>query len=601
MSRPKMPCSRSARTHHLRTLVLSPAVLLGLAWFHPSSAAERTLISFETRQLTDTYYSEGASAGDIDGDGTDDVVYGPHWYKGPAFSEKFEIYPPVPQNRERYADNFFSWVYDFDEDGDQDVFTVGFPGTPAHVYENPGNTRDAGHWKKHQTIDWVSNESPQFTNLIGDETPELICTRDGFFGFATIAKDKPMTDWTFYPISEKVAPERFGHGLGVGDVDGDGRNDIIFSGGWFQQPQENATDGRWKLHNVSFSQAYGGADMFAYDVDGDGYNDVITSHAAHDFGLGWYRQVREGNEITFEHNLIMGDRPSQNRYGVVFSEPHSVALADIDGDGLKDIVTGKTYYSHHRQSPMWDAGPVVYWFKLVRNKEGVDWVPYLAGNTSGIGRQLSVKDINNDGMLDFVVGGMLGANVLIQSRTNVAQQVWDASQPKPYVANEQRADRGKQVALDDAGNLPGAIEAEAMEVQEITGGKTSSQKMSNFKAAKWSGDSQLFWTGGTPGDKLTLRLPIKQAGRYEVSAIFTTASDYGSINISIDDQLLKESVDLYDYPQVQTTGLLSLGSIELNAGDHALTLEITGANPSAKKAYMVGLDCVQLKPITQPN
>ena len=104
--------------------------------------------------------------------------------------------------------------------------------------------------------------------------------------------------------------------------------------------------------------------MFAYDVDGDGDNDVITSLAAHDFGLAWYEQVREGDQAEFRQHLIMGDRPEQNRYGLVFSEPHSVKLVDIDGDGLKDIVTGKTYYSHHKQSPMWDAGAVVYWFRL---------------------------------------------------------------------------------------------------------------------------------------------------------------------------------------------------------------------------------------------
>ncbi len=74
----------------------------------------------------------------------------------------------------------------------------------------------------------------------------------------------------------------------------------------------------------------------------------------------------------------------------LFSELHSVALADIDGDGLKDIVTGKTYWSHHRQSPMWDAGAVVYWFKLVRGDDGVDWIPYKADGEAGIGRQISV-------------------------------------------------------------------------------------------------------------------------------------------------------------------------------------------------------------------
>ena len=157
--------------------------------------------------------------------------------------------------------------------------------------------------------------------------------------------------------------------------------------------------------------------MFAYDVDGDGDNDVITSLAAHDFGLAWYEQVRDGGVTKFRQHLIMGDRPEQNRYGVVFSEPHSVKLADIDGDGLKDIITGKTYYSHHKQSPMWDAGAVVYWFRLRRTPAGVDWVPYKADGESGIGRQLVVHDLNNDGLPDLAAGGMKGAHVLLHRRS----------------------------------------------------------------------------------------------------------------------------------------------------------------------------------------
>ena len=115
----------------------------------------------------------------------------------------------------------------------------------------------------------------------------------------------------------------------------------------------------------------------------------------------------------------MGDRPEQNRYGLVFSELHSVNLADIDGDGLKDIVTGKTYYSHHKQAPMWDAGAVVYWFRLDRTPEGVDWVPYQADGEAGIGRQLVVADINGDGLPDIATGGMKGAHVLIHEREAV--------------------------------------------------------------------------------------------------------------------------------------------------------------------------------------
>ena len=118
----------------------------------------------------------------------------------------------------------------------------------------------------------------------------------------------------------------------------------------------------------------------------------------------------------------MGSKREENRYGVLFSELHSVNLADIDGDGLKDIVTGKTYWSHHTKSPMWDAGAVVYWFKLKRTGSGVDWIPHKADGESGIGRQVIVGDVSGDKLPDIIVGGMKGSHVLTHHRKAVSRE-----------------------------------------------------------------------------------------------------------------------------------------------------------------------------------
>ncbi|HSG69305.1 MAG TPA: VCBS repeat-containing protein, partial [Planctomycetaceae bacterium] len=412
---------------------------------------------------------------------------------------KHEIYPPVPQPTARYADNFFSWIYDFNNDGNNDIFVVGFPGTPAYVYQNPGPDGLGSHWKKHQVFDWVSNESPQLIDLVGDERPELVCTRDGFFGYATIDWDKPFEPWSFHAISEKITATRFGHGLGIGDINGDGRQDIIHAGGWFEQPADNPGNQRWQQHEAKFTNAYGGAEMYAYDVDGDGDNDVITSLAAHDFGLAWYEQKVTDGDRSFEMHLIMGDRPEQNKYGLVFSELHSVALADIDGDGLKDIVTGKTYWSHHDKSPMWDAGAVAYWFKLVRGPDGVDWIPFQADDDSGIGRQLGVADLDGDGLLDLYAGGMKGTHVLCHSVKSVEKEVWEKAQPKVFKGETERSDRGPKSEIDSAtGRIAGALEGESLKVLKVGQGKVAEQKMGGFKADRWSGDAQLFWTGAKP-------------------------------------------------------------------------------------------------------
>lgn len=385
--------------------------------------------SFSRQALTQIYFSEGTAVGDLNNDGVQDVVYGPYWFAGPDFKTAKEIYPVVPQPVNGYANHFFAWTHDFNGDGWLDVLTVGFPGTPAFVYENPGAESNQ-HWKKHQVMDWVSNESPQFTDLTGDGQPELVFTRDGMFGYAKPVP-KSFDAWEFVPVSDSVATKTFGHGLGVGDINGDGRNDLITKDGWFEQPEHWEPGQRWSFVPFLFSGP-GGAEMYAYDVDGDGRNDVITSLAAHEYGLVWWQQLEPvDGQPQFKQHVIMGSVPSQNEFGVYFSELHSVALHDMDGDGLKDIITGKTYWSHHRQSPGWDAGAVVYWFKLTRTADGVQWVPYLADDTAGIGRQIVVTDVDGNGQMDIVTGGMLGCHVMTQTATPASEHESRIAHPRP--------------------------------------------------------------------------------------------------------------------------------------------------------------------------
>jgi putative membrane-bound dehydrogenase-like protein len=160
--------------------------------------------------------------------------------------------------------------------------------------------------------------------------------------------------------------------------------------------------------------------MFADDVDGDGDVDVITSLNAHGYGLAWYENLGlENGEFSFKQHMIMGSKAEENEYGVVFSQLHAVELVDIDGDGQKDILTGKRFWAH---GPKGDADPmgpaVVYWFQRQVDKSArrVRWVPHLIDDDSGVGTEVDYADLNGDGAIDVLVGNKKGAFVHLQSR-----------------------------------------------------------------------------------------------------------------------------------------------------------------------------------------
>ena len=167
---------------------------------------------------------------------------------------------------------------------------------------------------------------------------------------------------------------------------------------------------------------------------------------------------------------------------------------------------------------------------------------------------------------------------------------------RPYQVKPRRGENTGWVILEAGGLLSyeGAIEAETMKVVRVGGGKVRKQNMAGFKTGRWSGSEQLFWTGARPRARLVLELEVAEANTYAVAAAFTTARDYAIVNLLLDDEALRRPVDLYDYPDVGTTGELDCGTRKLGAGKHRLTVEITGANDSAVQAYRVGFDYLRL-------
>jgi hypothetical protein len=252
----------------------------------------------------------------------------------------------------------------------------------------------------------VQGETPPFLDVDGDGKPELVAHWENRWGLIQPDWRNPTNEWRFKPITAPGKFHHFYHGTGIGDVNGDGRLDLLLNEGWYEQPADRAAE--WMRHEFKFHEK-GGAQMFAYDVDGDGDNDIITALDAHGWGLAWFEQVKENGKTTFKKHVIMGSREEEKKYGAAFSQPHALALADVDGDGLLDIVTGKRRWAHGPKGdvePM--AEPVVYWFRLVREAGAVRFQPHLIDRESGVGVQITVADVNADRRPDVLTVSKLG-------------------------------------------------------------------------------------------------------------------------------------------------------------------------------------------------
>jgi hypothetical protein len=305
-------------------------------------------------------------------------------------------------------------------DGWPDLVLVGFPGEPAIWYENPKN--QPGHWPAHEIWHSACNETPQYVDLFGTGRRVLVMGwqpkgkpdgNEGQMSWFAPGPD-PTQPWVEHPISAAFSPGRpipgtmrFSHGLGVGDVNGDGRLDVICTGGWWEQPAKGAAATQpWPFHPAELGEAC--ADMFAYDLDGDGKADIISS-SAHKYGIWSFLQkpAVNGHPAFVRHDL----------FPKLVSETHAMHCVDIDGDGLKDLVTGKRKWSHGRAEPGSDLQPEIYWLQARKSADGmISFTPHLIDNDSGIGTQFVVTDFNGDGRPDIVTANKHGVFILLQRR-----------------------------------------------------------------------------------------------------------------------------------------------------------------------------------------
>lgn len=410
-----------------RSLLLSFPV----AVFAQSTPPPPLTGEWDRKQLTPHFWAEGANFGDFNKDSKMDIVYGPYWWEGPDFSKRHtysddsktskikangaeETIPGFKgalSNENEYSKNFLAYSYDVNSDGWTDIIILGFPGEQSWWYENPQGKDEK--WKQHVALDVTDNESPHFTDVTGDGKPEIVCSSKGYWGYAEIDSKNPTEPWKWHNISPKGPWQRFTHGMGVGDVNGDRRLDILEKDGWWEQPASLAGDPEWKKHEAQWGN--GGSQMFAYDVNGDGKNDIISSLAAHGYGVAWFEQTDDGGVPGWVKHVIVGAKPEEGETGIVFSQPHAMDLIDMNGDGMKDLVTGKRFWAHGPSGDAESNGPkVLWWFELKREGGKGKWLPHLIDDQSGVGTQVVAGDVNGDKKPDVVVGNKAGAFVFLR-------------------------------------------------------------------------------------------------------------------------------------------------------------------------------------------
>lgn len=350
-------------------------------------------VIFKSQMVAAESY-ESVATFDVNNDGNIDIVSGDFWYEGPDFFNRHfigQVSRSGPNGE--YWSEFATIPLDVNGDGYMDYVSGDWFSQAIWWRENPGNN---SRWKRHLIDSTGHVESMRGWDIDGDGTLEIVPNNPGsplkFYKLEKGNDGKPTGKF----IKVMVAPKQ-GHGLGFGDINGDGRGDFVISDGWLEAPGD-PLQGKWVLHQ-EFSLGEASVPILVTDVNHDGKTDLIVG-AGHDYGLHWYEQSTgsSGERKWIKHAI---DPPN--------SQYHTMEWTDIDQDGQPELITGKRYRAHNGNDPGSKDPIGLYYFKWKGQSFTKNTIRYgLLGVGKGTGLYFSVCDLHKTGRKDIIVAGKDG-------------------------------------------------------------------------------------------------------------------------------------------------------------------------------------------------